>query len=329
MRRRRDADESSDAASGVVGGGVRDACGVFLMRAHGGSRHAEGVSSGPTASERTAAPAVVTVRAWRELALIAFLYVGYSASRTLASDDRGAALVRARDLLHLEGDWRIDVEQWLNRLFVQVDWLGVVASYWYATTHYLVTLAVLVWLFRRSRAQYLSARRALVLASLLGLACYLAFPTAPPRFVEGFTDVLALHSEVGWWGSDASAPKGFGHLTNELAAFPSLHAGWALWVAVVVSRSGVRRGWHVLAWAYAVAMGIVVIGTGNHWTLDVVGGWAVVAVGFLVVDIVQTWSVRRPEPEGTACPDALPDTPRVDASDHVVRRREEPDEPRS
>ena len=53
-------------------------------------------------------------------------------------------------------------------------------------------------------------------------------PTAPPRLFGGYTDVLALTSADGWWGGDASAPKGLGGLTNQLAAFPSLHAGWAL-----------------------------------------------------------------------------------------------------
>lgn len=264
------------------------------------------------------------MRAGWELVLIAVLYVAYSASRTLASDDENAALVRARDLLHLESDWRVDVEQWLNQLFVDVDWLGVLGSFWYATTHYLVTLGVLVWLFRRSRSQYRTGRRAIVVASLLGLACYLAFPTAPPRFVDGFTDVLALHSGVGWWGADASAPKGFGHLTNELAAFPSLHAGWALWVAIVVSRSGVARPWHVLAWAYAVVMGIVVIGTGNHWTLDVVGGWVVVVAAFLAVDIWQALSSRSAQQDQAApCPDALPAEPGAPGRADVAR--ESPD----
>ena len=41
---------------------------------------------------------------------------------------------------------------------------------------------------------------------------------------------------LGWWGSDASAPRGLGELTNQLAAMPSLHVGWAVWVAWVVCR---------------------------------------------------------------------------------------------
>jgi membrane-associated phospholipid phosphatase len=119
---------------------------------------------------------------------------------------------------------------------------------------------------------------------VLGLACYLLLPTAPPRMMNGFTDVLSLHAADGWWSTDASAPKGMGGLTNELAAFPSLHAGWALWVALVVRRS-TRKYWaRGLAWGHALITAVVVIGTGNHWILDVAAGWALVIVAMWLVD---------------------------------------------
>uniref|UniRef100_UPI000A4EA2BF phosphatase PAP2 family protein n=1 Tax=Aeromicrobium sp. REDSEA-S32_B7 TaxID=1811526 RepID=UPI000A4EA2BF len=132
-----------------------------------------------------------------EVALIAVLYVGYSASRMLASDDRGAALDRAKDLLGLEKAWHLDVEQALNTWVVHHDLVAVASSYWYATAHYVVTAVVLVWLFVRRRWLYGRARTSLVVASLAGLACYLTVPMAPPRFVEGYTDVRALHSAAG------------------------------------------------------------------------------------------------------------------------------------
>src|SRR4051794_41323721 len=102
--------------------------------------------------------------------------------------------------------------------------------------------------------------------------------------LSGYTDIMSLHAADGWWSTDASAPKGMGGLTNELAAFPSLHAGWALWVALVVRRS-TRKWWaRGLAWAHAAITAIVVIGTGNHWILDVAAGWALVIVAMWLVD---------------------------------------------
>lgn len=243
---------------------------------------------------------LVARRALAEVGLIAFLYVAYCASRMLASDEFAPARGHALDILDVEKAWRIDVEARLNDLFVKVDWLGVAGSFWYATTHYLVTLGVLVWLWRRGRREYLMARRALVLATVVGLAFYLAMPTAPPRLVDGrYVDVLAMHQSVGWWGADASAPKGFGGWTNELAAFPSLHAGWALWVAIVLVWTGVPVVWRVLGIAYAVVMTVVIVGTGNHWLLDAVAGWAVVGLAWVVVGAVAP-PARQTEEHGPA-----------------------------
>ncbi|MCW2749616.1 MAG: inositol phosphorylceramide synthase [Aeromicrobium sp.] len=227
-----------------------------------------------------------------ELTLLAILYIAYSASRMMASDDFAPARGRALDILNFEKIWRIDYESWINDKFVQYDWLGVFGSFWYATTHYVVTAGVLIWLYRRSATEYVTARRALVVATLIGLGFYLLMPTAPPRLVDSkYADILSLHSQVGWWGADASAPKGLGHMTNELAAFPSLHAGWALWVALALARAGVPRFVKALGFAYAVIMAIVIVGTANHWVLDAIVGWLVVLVAF---GVTIAWERKSP-----------------------------------
>jgi hypothetical protein len=237
-------------------------------------------------------PAYRVKRGLIELAFVAILYVGYSASRLIASDDFAPARGHALDILGFEKDWRIALEGWLNDLFVRVDWLGVFGSYWYATTHYVVTIVALVWLYRRSATEYVTARRALALATIGGLVFYLLAPTAPPRLIDGlYVDVLSLHADAGWWGADASAPRGFGSWTNELAAFPSLHAGWSLWVALILVRAGVPRVWRLLGWAYAATMAIVIVGTGNHWVLDVLFGWALVVMAFTATT---AWERRSP-----------------------------------
>ncbi|RYJ07542.1 MAG: inositol phosphorylceramide synthase [Actinomycetales bacterium] len=247
-------------------------------------------------------------RAVVEVALIGGLYVFYCASRMLASDAFAPARGHALDILAIEKAWRIDIEAPLNRLFADVHWLGVASSFWYATTHYIVTAGILIWLYRRSHWQYVIARRALVLATVIGLVFYLFLPTAPPRLVDGkYVDVLAEYQTAGWWGADASAPKGLGGLTNELAAFPSLHAGWALWVALVLIWMGVPKTWRVIGLVYAAVMTIDIIGTGNHWLLDAVVGWAVVLVAWAVVQAVS----RRdaPLPETDVAGDDLLDEP--------------------
>jgi len=139
---------------------------------------------------------------------------------------------------------------------------------------------VLVWLYRRGADSYVPARRALLVGTIIALVAYLLLPTAPPRLFGGYADVLALTSGDGWWGGDASAPKGLGGLTNQLAAFPSLHAGWALWVAMVLQRHAPYRWMRIAGWAHAFITGLVVVGTGNHWVADVLIGWLVIWLGF-------------------------------------------------
>jgi hypothetical protein len=228
------------------------------------------------------------LKAWggpaiREIAIVASLYVAYSAARTLADGDLAPALARATHLERIERALRLPGEQWLNQAAAVHGWLGIVADYWYASLHYVVTAVVLLWLYRRGRDVYLPARRVLATASTVALTFYLLMPTAPPRMLAGFTDVMALHSGSGWWGADASAPRGLGGLTNELAAFPSMHAGWALWVALAVWGASRSRALRSLSLAYALGTGIVVIATANHWLIDVVVGQAIVLLTWLAL----------------------------------------------
>ena len=217
-------------------------------------------------------------RAGVELALLALLYVGYSAARLLADGDVAGAVANAHDLLHLESVLHLDVERSANQLLTDVPGLALVASYWYSALHYVVTPAVLIWVYRRHALGYRRVRNALVLATATGLLGFVLLPMAPPRMLPGYVDVLATTSGSGWWGSDASAPKGLGGLTNELAAMPSLHVGWALWCAWVVFLCTRNRWLRVAATCYAAGTTLVVIGTANHYVLDAVAGAAVVAV---------------------------------------------------
>ena len=214
-----------------------------------------------------------------EVGLILALYVGYSWSRLLASDDFGLARERARALLSFEKDWHLGFERSVISWFTDIPAIGIPGSYYYATAHYLVTAAALIWLHTRARHVYRPARNALIAATLSGLVIYLLVPMAPPRLAGlGHVDVMKEYAAAGWWGGAASAPRGYGQYTNELAAMPSLHAGWALWVLIAVTWAGVPLIWRRLAALHVLLTAVVVVGTGNHWVLDVLAGWAVVAI---------------------------------------------------
>lgn len=222
-------------------------------------------------------------RGFREIILLCTLWGIYSLSRLLASTDLGPALHRARSILRVERITGLDVELSLNRFTSAHEWLSAAASYYYATAHYVVTAAVLALLWSGARRAYRQGREALVTATVLALVAYLTVPTAPPRFLPGYADVLAQSADLGWWSAGQSLPGAMGRLTNDLAAMPSMHAGWALWVALAVpllTRSRLLRG---LGWAHALITAVVVISTANHWTLDVLTGWLVTAAAWALV----------------------------------------------
>lgn len=243
----------------------------------------------------TASAAVTRARVRRgaiEVSFLTCLYVVYSASRLLASNDFPAARGRASSVSSLEKGWRIALEHPLNDFFANNNLVGLFGSYWYATTHYIVTAGILLWLYHRGATHYVTARRALVVATIIGLSFYILLPTAPPRLFDGsYVDILSQHAQAGWWGADASAPRGLGGMTNELAAFPSLHAGWALWCAIALIRAGVRPLFQRLGVIYALITTIVIVGTANHWVIDALTGWIIVGLGWVLVLI---WEKRSP-----------------------------------
>lgn len=238
----------------------------------------------------------------RELALLVLLYVGYSAARLAADADQGTAMANARDLLHVEAALHIEVERWANSLVTGIPWLALASSYWYSLLHYVVTPGVLLWVYHRRPALYRGARNALALGSAVGIAGFVLLPMAPPRMLPGYVDTLAATSGHGWWGSNASAPRGLGGLTNELAAMPSLHVGWALWCTWVVFLCCQHRSVRILAVAYTAGTTMVVVATANHYVLDVIAGSAVIALGFSAGPAAARRpgrASRRPRPPGT------------------------------
>ncbi|WP_330175705.1 phosphatase PAP2 family protein [Streptomyces sp. NBC_01498] len=224
-------------------------------------------------------------RWWAELLLLAVVYGAYSAGRLLARGDVSTAVDHGLAILRIEKAFRLNAEHPLNRLFTDVPALGIPADFAYATLHYLVTPAVLIWIFRRRAARYRAARTWLMVSTLLGLVGFTLLPTCPPRLLDagyGFVDTMAQYSSYGWWGAEASAPRGLGGMTNQYAAMPSLHVGWALWCGVLLWRYGKTPLLRVLGVLHPLVTVVVVMGTANHYFLDAVAGAAVMGAGALL-----------------------------------------------
>ena len=242
-----------------------------------------------TDTARVEAPPRARLRWWTELPLILLVYASYSAGRLLARGDVSSAVDHGVSILRIEKALHLNAEHPLNRLFTREAWLGVPADFWYASLHYLVTPAILIWLFRSRAVRYRAARTWLMTSTFIGLLGFTLLPTCPPRLLSvghGFVDTMAQYSDYGWWGGEASAPRGLGGMTNQYAAMPSLHVGWALWCGVMLWRHGRTPVAKVAGIAYPLLTTIVVMGTANHYFLDAVAGAAVMGVGLLLTPYV-------------------------------------------
>ena len=133
-----------------------------------------------------------------------------------------------------------------------------------------------------------------MVASAFALVVYALYPVAPPRLVPdlGIVDVMRDYASYGWWGDAASVPRGIGDATNQFAAMPSMHCGWATWCGIQMWQLGGRR-WRNAAVSYPLTMALTVVATGNHYVLDVVAGVAAVVLAYLVVE-----SLRRRHQRG-------------------------------
>jgi hypothetical protein len=243
------------------------------------------------------------VRGAAELGLLAGLYGVYMLSRAAIGVQVAAAQHRGLQILHLESALHLDVEQPLNQVVSALPALGLVFAYLYATLHYIVTPVVLGWTATRGRSGYLMARNSLLLATVAGLVMYWLLPTAPPRLLDvGLVDTMARFSGAGWWGEAASAPRGMEAFSNQYAAMPSLHVGWAVWVALCLSRHVTSPFLRRAAWAYPALMAAVVMGTANHYLLDVLAGALCALAGAKLAALISSARSARSAREQTVEP---------------------------
>jgi hypothetical protein len=90
--------------------------------------------------------------------------------------------------------------------------------------------------------------------------------------------VVASTHAIGSWHTGALASS-----ANQLAAMPSLHIAWAVWCTLVIWRISARTWVRALGVVYPCLTAFAVLSTGNHYTLDLLGGLATFAVAAAIV----------------------------------------------
>ena len=215
----------------------------------------------------------------REIALAAAAATTYFGVRNLTAGAESEAFSNADRVVRLEERARIAWEEPLQEAALRHDSLVTLLNWIYIWGHWPVIVAAAVLLYRARRERYLLLRNAMFLSGGIGFLFFALLPVAPPRLVDpSLIDTVTLHSDA----YRALQPPG---LTNQYAAFPSLHFGWNVLVGVAVwgaTRNVLLRLLSILGPA---AMAGAVVLTANHYVLDLVGG--------LVVVLFALWATNR------------------------------------
>ncbi|WP_217998520.1 phosphatase PAP2 family protein, partial [Actinomadura rubrobrunea] len=248
-----------------------------------------------TRPEGTGRPDRPPTRRWlrplRELLLVAFLFAAYKLGRLVGADHVGEAFANAGRLWEIERALRLPSEKTLQDWVLHLPSAVVAANAYYKFVHFPATAVFLIWTYARRPWHYRWARTALAVLTGVALAVHIAVPLAPPRMLSGlgFVDTGAVYGPSVYGSAHTDG------LANQFAAMPSLHVGWAVFVAVSLILS-TRTRWRWLWLAHPAVTLYVVIVTANHYWLDALVALVIIAVVMLVL---------RPPARPTAGPERL------------------------
>jgi len=192
---------------------------------------------------------------------------------------------------------------WLQeRLYTpgQVQWYDIAGAFVYFS-HFVTAMIVAAVLWVRTHDAWAPFMRRFIALDVLGLVIYILYPMAPPWWAALHTDLLEAAPRITNRGWDAIGLHSAGRLVtrgqgvvNPVAAMPSLHSAFALFV-VLFFILRIRKTWTLLLLLYPLAMGWVLIYFAEHYLVDIFAGWAVTFIAFALVGLGERRR-RRKEP---------------------------------
>jgi PAP2 superfamily len=216
--------------------------------------------------------------AFRQFLILLACYAVYDVARIAVRGREAVAQANAQSIINAEKALHVYVEPFIQAKASYVHGLVVFMDWFYANVHISATILVLVWIYLYRHEAFGFFRNVFLIMNALAMVVFAVLPVAPPRLVptSGVVDTLFLYSSNNYRSGVMS------FVTNQNAAFPSLHIGYAVFLALVVFLLTTNRLARVLAAVYPVIVLAAIIITGNHYLIDAVAGVVVLAVAFAV-----------------------------------------------
>jgi PAP2 superfamily len=229
----------------------------------------------------------------QEVAVVVALLFFYKLGRTLGRDEAHRALAHAHQVLRVEGWFGIDDERALQQLALHDLPLVRLLNRYYATVHFPLSIAFLVFVYVRAPRLVAHVRYLFVTVTAAALVLHLAYPLAPPRMLPGFVDTVARY------GPTIYDKPGVASIANQYAAMPSLHFGWSFLVAYGVVRA-LHTPWRWLVVLHPALTLVAIVVSANHYWLDAIVALALIALALAVAPAgARPAPAPRPEPRPT------------------------------
>jgi hypothetical protein len=186
------------------------------------------------------------------------------------------------------------------------DILASIATIFYFL-HFPLPIAVGFFLWLRRRRVYYDFTAALILLAMAGFVTYVLLPVAPPWWAaehgylpgpDGRPAIVYLKEQgfdqlasfFGFEGRYIYSYTIYDINPNQVAAFPSLHAGFPFLGFLFARRAFGRVGWVLLAYSVCVWFSIVYLA--DHYVVDIVGGLVYAGAAYWAVIHAPAWFRR-------------------------------------
>jgi membrane-associated phospholipid phosphatase len=260
-------------------------------------------------------------RVWKEILIMAVFYGIYTATRNrFGSYEVGEndiplhAFNNAVKVIRVERALGLYHEESIQQWFLQYEWFLQALNTFYGTAHFAVTIGVFFILFRRRKDVFPLYRNALAAMTGLAIIGFALFPLMPPRLLDepcppqGFGGACIQHELRNYNGATSfgfvdtleefGGPWDFSsgamaQASNQYAAMPSLHIGWASWVALGILPLARKRWVKIAVVLYPALTLFTIVVTGNHFWIDGVGGLVALGFGFLIGKKMYDWNQAR------------------------------------
>ncbi len=228
---------------------------------------------------------------WREILIVIVVDVVYETVRNLSAGQPAKAYENALLIIDWQRNFGMWHEQAMQNFALNYTPLIVFANYFYGSVYIAATLFTLAFLYSKFPDDYSLFRNTLAIGTLCGLVGFALFPLMPPRLLDD--TVLLQGANVGHWFGFVDTRVEFPTfwsfndetmkaISNQFAAMPSLHCGWAFWGLIALLPRVKSRWAKTLVVLYPIMTVYVVVITGNHYVLDAVAGFLLFTVAYLI-----------------------------------------------